>query len=239
MRDREEEPERDGQAPPVEVVVHREPHGMPAADSASGRDRRPAPWCIYDRSPGKHDRTGVCSAVRASRSTSPRRRGAPTRGARGRADPGRGRARDAADAGRGGRADADQRARPPQRQAPPRDRARQPRRPAQGAGGTSRTSTRSTRMEINDHSWVHIQIVTNIALKLLRQLTKHGDRAGGGHRLRHDPRRRRGRRRAHRAHPLRRHVRCTATGTRTSASSSPSRSCASSSTGSTTSPTGR
>jgi uncharacterized protein len=31
-----------------------------------------------------------------------------------------------------------------------------------------------TRMEINDHSWVHIQIVTNIALKLLRQLTKHG-----------------------------------------------------------------
>jgi metal-dependent HD superfamily phosphatase/phosphodiesterase len=30
-----------------------------------------------------------------------------------------------------------------------------------------------TRMEINDHSWVHIQIVTDIALKLLRQLTKH------------------------------------------------------------------
>jgi len=30
------------------------------------------------------------------------------------------------------------------------------------------------RMEINDHSWVHIQIVTNIALKLLRQLVKHG-----------------------------------------------------------------
>ena len=29
------------------------------------------------------------------------------------------------------------------------------------------------RMEINDHSWVHIQIVTNIALKILRQLTKH------------------------------------------------------------------
>src|SRR3954468_5174611 len=32
----------------------------------------------------------------------------------------------------------------------------------------------TVRMEINDHSWVHIQIVTNIALKLLRQLTKHG-----------------------------------------------------------------
>ena len=30
------------------------------------------------------------------------------------------------------------------------------------------------RMEINDHSWVHVQIVTNIALKLLRQLVKHG-----------------------------------------------------------------
>jgi metal-dependent HD superfamily phosphatase/phosphodiesterase len=29
-------------------------------------------------------------------------------------------------------------------------------------------------MQINDHSWVHIQIVANIALKLLRQLTKHG-----------------------------------------------------------------
>jgi metal-dependent HD superfamily phosphatase/phosphodiesterase len=29
------------------------------------------------------------------------------------------------------------------------------------------------RMEINDHSWVHIQIVANISLKLLRQLTKH------------------------------------------------------------------
>jgi uncharacterized protein len=32
----------------------------------------------------------------------------------------------------------------------------------------------TSRLEINDHSWVHIQIVTNIALKLLRQLTKHG-----------------------------------------------------------------
>jgi metal-dependent HD superfamily phosphatase/phosphodiesterase len=29
------------------------------------------------------------------------------------------------------------------------------------------------RLEINDHSWVHIQIVANIALKLLRQLAKH------------------------------------------------------------------
>jgi metal-dependent HD superfamily phosphatase/phosphodiesterase len=28
-------------------------------------------------------------------------------------------------------------------------------------------------MEINDHSWVHVQIVANIAMKLLRQLTKH------------------------------------------------------------------
>jgi hypothetical protein len=30
------------------------------------------------------------------------------------------------------------------------------------------------RLEINDHSWVHVQIVANIALKLLRQLGKHG-----------------------------------------------------------------
>jgi metal-dependent HD superfamily phosphatase/phosphodiesterase len=30
------------------------------------------------------------------------------------------------------------------------------------------------RMEINDHSWVHIQIVANIALKLLRQLARRG-----------------------------------------------------------------
>jgi metal-dependent HD superfamily phosphatase/phosphodiesterase len=32
----------------------------------------------------------------------------------------------------------------------------------------------AVRLEINDHSWVHIQIVANIALKLLRQLTRHG-----------------------------------------------------------------
>jgi metal-dependent HD superfamily phosphatase/phosphodiesterase len=30
-----------------------------------------------------------------------------------------------------------------------------------------------SRLEINDHSWVHVQIVTNIALKLVRQLAKH------------------------------------------------------------------
>jgi uncharacterized protein len=30
------------------------------------------------------------------------------------------------------------------------------------------------RLMINDHSWVHIQIVANIALKILRQLTRHG-----------------------------------------------------------------
>ncbi len=32
----------------------------------------------------------------------------------------------------------------------------------------------AARLEINDHSWVHIQIVANIALKLLRQLVKAG-----------------------------------------------------------------
>jgi metal-dependent HD superfamily phosphatase/phosphodiesterase len=34
------------------------------------------------------------------------------------------------------------------------------------------------RMQINDHSWVHVQIVANIGLKLLRQLTKHGVEPG-------------------------------------------------------------
>jgi metal-dependent HD superfamily phosphatase/phosphodiesterase len=33
------------------------------------------------------------------------------------------------------------------------------------------------RLEINDHSWVHVQIVANIALKLLRQLAKNGVQA--------------------------------------------------------------
>jgi hypothetical protein len=32
----------------------------------------------------------------------------------------------------------------------------------------------AVRLQINDHSWVHVQIVANIALKLLRQLTKRG-----------------------------------------------------------------
>jgi len=31
----------------------------------------------------------------------------------------------------------------------------------------------AVRLAINDHSWVHIQIVANIGLKLLRELTKH------------------------------------------------------------------
>jgi metal-dependent HD superfamily phosphatase/phosphodiesterase len=34
------------------------------------------------------------------------------------------------------------------------------------------------RMEINDHSWVHIQIVTNMALKILRQLARRGVEPG-------------------------------------------------------------
>src|SRR6185437_11712246 len=34
------------------------------------------------------------------------------------------------------------------------------------------------RMQINDHSWVHIQIVTNIGLKLLRDLTRAGAEPG-------------------------------------------------------------
>jgi uncharacterized protein len=35
-----------------------------------------------------------------------------------------------------------------------------------------------TRLQINDHSWVHIQIVTNIGLKLLRELRRTGVESG-------------------------------------------------------------
>jgi uncharacterized protein len=34
------------------------------------------------------------------------------------------------------------------------------------------------RMRINDHSWVHVQVVTNIALKLLRDLVRKGAKPG-------------------------------------------------------------
>ena len=57
----------------------------------------------------------------------------------------------------------------------------------------------TVRMEINDHSWVHIQIVTNIALKLLRQLTKHGVEPSVVRDFGDDARRRRDRRRPRRA----------------------------------------
>jgi metal-dependent HD superfamily phosphatase/phosphodiesterase len=35
-----------------------------------------------------------------------------------------------------------------------------------------------TRLQINDHSWVHVQIVTNIGLKLLRELRRTGVEPG-------------------------------------------------------------
>ena len=95
----------------------------------------------------------------------------------------------------------------------------------------------AVRLEINDHSWVHIQIVTNVALKLLRQLTKHGIEPAMVTDYRMTPGRRRGRRRADLRSRTASACRCTGTGTRTSASSSPSRSCASCSPGSTRSPT--
>src|SRR3954447_26166308 len=34
------------------------------------------------------------------------------------------------------------------------------------------------RLQINDHSWVHIQIVTNIGLKLLRDVVRAGAQPG-------------------------------------------------------------
>ena len=93
------------------------------------------------------------------------------------------------------------------------------------------------RLEINDHSWVHVQIVANIALKLLRQLTKHRIEPSLVRDYGMHGRGRRGRRRARRADALRRHVGAPQAATRTGASSSPSRSSASFSTASTTSPT--
>ena len=87
------------------------------------------------------------------------------------------------------------------------------------------------RMQINDHSWVHIQIVTNIALKLLRQLTKHGIEPAMVTDYGMTPEDAEVVVALDRAHALQSACRCTATATRTSASSSPSRSCASCSTG--------
>ena len=57
------------------------------------------------------------------------------------------------------------------------DRAHEQGPPAQGlvAGRRERGTPGLARMEINDHSWVHIQIVRRTwRSKLLRQLTKHG-----------------------------------------------------------------
>ena len=38
------------------------------------------------------------------------------------------------------------------------------------------------RRDMSDHSWVHIQIVANIALRLFRLLNRAGRGAGDGHR---------------------------------------------------------
>ena len=38
------------------------------------------------------------------------------------------------------------------------------------------------RLGMSDHSWVHVRIVLNIALRLFRLLSRGGRRAGDGHR---------------------------------------------------------
>ena len=53
----------------------------------------------------------------------------------------------------------------------------------------------SERLGMSDHSWVHVQIVLNIALRLLRLLVKGRHRAGDGRRPRDGQARRGGRRR--------------------------------------------
>ena len=64
----------------------------------------------------------------------------------------------------------------------------------------------SERLGMSDHSWVHVRIVLNIALRLLRLLVKGGLAAGDGHRPRDARPRRRGRGRRGRAAARRRHV---------------------------------
>ena len=44
------------------------------------------------------------------------------------------------------------------------------------------------RLGMSDHSWVHIRIVLNIALRLFRLLNARGRRARDGHRPRDEPR---------------------------------------------------
>ena len=66
------------------------------------------------------------------------------------------------------------------------------------------------RMRINDHSWVHIQVVANIGAEAAPRPHPQGRQVGDGRRLRHDQRGRRGGRRARRAVALRRHGRAPA-----------------------------
>ena len=80
-------------------------------------------------------------------------------------------------------------------------RARQRGRADQGVVARRRAST-PHRLGMSDHSWVHIQIVTNIALRLARLLFRARRRAGDGHRPRDDREGRRGRDRRRRAAPL-------------------------------------
>ena len=72
-------------------------------------------------------------------------------------------------------------------------------------GGTWRRS-QSERLGMSDHSWVHVQVVLNISLRLLRLLVKGGIEPAMVTRPRHARPRRRGGGRGRRAAARRRHV---------------------------------
>ena len=98
----------------------------------------------------------------------------------------------------------------------PRAHARQPAAggaAASGANGDRRLhawwymqQVNADRRDMSDHSWVHIQIVANIALRLFRLLNRRGRGAGDGARPRHEAARRRGRDRRRLPVPRHRHV---------------------------------
>ena len=86
---------------------------------------------------------------------------------------GRGGARDTPDARPGGARHPDQRPGARQPDAAPGARPCERRRRLKAWWHVANVNA-VVRLQINDHSWVHIQIVANIALKLLRQLIRHG-----------------------------------------------------------------
>ena len=127
--------------------------------------------------------------------------------------------------------------------------ARQPAARERSSSASTRTSrsrrwwyapgVNAQRLGMSDHSWVHIQIVTNIALRLARLLFQRGVEPAMVTDHGHDRARRRGRDRGGRDAPLPRAWRSTARTTSASRCSSPPTSCRRCSRASTRSPSAR